>query len=126
MLNVGGRVGFLARPFAAAIVSVLVVAAWPTGARAGKLTYDDILGDWCGEVWNYNFTRDRLTVTYRDERAPRVMKIRRYEFAGEWISVRFRPRGGSVFAEFGLDGRNMVQQPDRLGDSEPRRPFRRC
>ncbi len=110
----------------AAVTAAALFAAIPAAAQADKLTYNDILGAWCGEVFDYNFARDRLTVTYRDERAPLVLRIRRYVFADEWVNVIFRLGGNSVFAEFALDGTSMAQQPATLGGGSPRRPFRRC
>jgi len=103
-----------------------IVLAAMSPAQADKLTLNDILGEWCGEVWNLTFAREQLTITYRDARLPQVQKIRRYVFAEEWVNVIYRQGGNSVFAEFSADGRTMAEQPATLGGTTPRREFRRC
>ena len=110
------------------VAASLALAAMSSEVSAERLTYNDILGDWCDNNAKYSFTRDRLTMSFPTARAQMqvVRKIRRYDFSEEWVSVLFHPGGSLIFAEFSLDGRTMAQQPVEPGDTSVRREFRRC
>jgi hypothetical protein len=105
---------------------VALTMAVSSGAQAAKLSYGNILGNWCGDVTDYSFTRTSLTVTFHSDKSTRVWKIKSYEFSDTWINVNWSFGGNTVFAEFSDDGLRMAQQANTGGDKGPRRPFRRC
>jgi len=86
--------------------------------------YENIAGQWCGDVTDYVFAPNTLTVKFHDNRPTNVFKITKYTYANN--SVRIDWFNGAkevvtVFAEF--SGSKMAQQQN--GD-KPRRPFHRC
>jgi hypothetical protein len=80
---------------------------------ADAMTYKDITGQWCGDVTDYVFTPNTLTVKFHDGRPANMFKITKYTYTND-SSV-------TVFAEF--SGSKMAQQEN---DDKPRRPFHRC
>ena len=84
-----------------------------TADIANATTYEDIAGQWCGDVTDYVFTPNTLTVKFHDGRPANMFKITKYTYTND-CSV-------TVFAEFG--GSKMAQQEN---DDKPRRPFHRC
>jgi hypothetical protein len=108
------------------IAASVMLAAMSSAATVEKLTYRDILGDWCGDDSTYHFSRTELRVSFAHETVERVLEIRRYEFSEEWVNVVFRPAGHVVFAEFSLDGQRMALQPKIDEDNGLRREFHRC
>jgi hypothetical protein len=80
---------------------------------ANATTYEDIAGQWCGDVTDYVFTPNTLTVKFHDGRPANMFKITKYTYTND-SSV-------TVFAEF--SGSKMAQQEN---DDKPRRPFHRC
>src|SRR3974390_2669033 len=96
-----------------------------TSDIANATTYEDIAGQWCGDVTDYVFTPDTLTVKFHDARPANVFKITKYNYANNSVRINWINGVGkesdTVFAEF--SGGKMAQQGS--GD-KPRRPFHRC
>jgi hypothetical protein len=106
---------------ALAMVSVTV------GQSASTLTYDDILGKWCGvssnPYWtNMLFSRDTLTITQLPKKTTVVFKVNHYEFTDTTVSVSYLAGGDrlsptasgkeifqATYADFGSDGKTMSQ-----------------
>ena len=113
-----------------AITVSLVVAALAlatTRAEARDLTYEDILGKWCGEGLTYTISRDRLTVTFRSgDEPPRRNTITDFAFDSDTVTINWldsrnkNERVHTKFTEFSSDGRFMTQVSVRT------RHFRRC
>jgi hypothetical protein len=97
-----------------------------TADIADAMTYEDIAGQWCGDVTDYVFTPDTLTVKFHDARPANVFKITKYTYTND--SVRIHWLNGAdelvmAFAEFSGNKTAMAQQEN---DDKPRRPFHRC
>ena len=92
---------------------------------ANATTYEDIAGQWCGDVTDYVFAPDTLTVKFHDNRPANVFKITKYNYANDSVRINWINGVGkesdTVFAEF--SGSKMAQQG---GGDKPRRAFRRC
>ena len=94
---------------------------------ADATTYKDIAGQWCGDVTDYVFTPNTLTVKFHDGRPANVFKITKYTYTNDSVSIDWLNGDGkesvTVFAEFTGNTTTMTQQQN--GD-KPRRPFHRC
>jgi hypothetical protein len=97
-----------------------------TADVANATTYEDIAGQWCGDVTDYVFTPDMLTVKFHDRRPDNVFKITKYTYSDDSVRVDWLNDDKElvmVFAEFNGSHTTMAQQQD--GD-KPRRAFHRC
>ena len=96
-----------------------------TSDIANATTYEDIAGQWCGDVTDYVFAPNTLTVKFHDNRPANEFKITKYTYANDSVRIDWVNADGkgsvTVFAEFG--GNKMAQQKN---DDKPRRPFHRC
>jgi hypothetical protein len=97
-----------------------------TADMAGATTYEDIAGQWCGDVTDYVFTPDTLTVKFHDNRPANAFKITKYAYTDD--SVRISWLNGAdelvmAFAEFNGSHTAMAQQEN---EGKPRRAFHRC
>ena len=95
-----------------------------TAGIANATTYEDIAGQWCGDVTDYVFAPNTLTVKFHDNRPNNVFKITKYTYANNSVRIDWlngAKESVTVFAEF--SGSKMAQQQN--GD-KPRRPFHRC
>jgi hypothetical protein len=94
---------------------------------ADATTYKDIAGQWCGDVTDYVFTPNTLTVKFHDGRPANAFKITKYTYTNDSVSVDWVNAAGTasvtVFAEFGHNPITMAQQQN---NDKPRRPFHRC
>jgi len=104
------------------VALVALFAGWILTADAA--TYKDIAGQWCGDVTDYIFTPNTLTVKFHDSRPAKAFKITKYTYTDD--SVRIDWLNGvkesvTIFAEF--SGNKMAQQQVR---ELPRRAFHRC
>ena len=54
------------------VALVALFAGWILTANA--TTYEDIAGQWCGDVTDYVFTPDTLTVKFHDNRPANVVQ----------------------------------------------------
>jgi hypothetical protein len=96
-----------------------------TADIANATTYEDIAGQWCGDVTDYVFTPNTLTVKFHDDRPVNVFKITKYNYTNDSVRIDWLNDAGkeavTIFAEF--SGSKMAQQEN---DDKPRRPFHRC
>ena len=61
------------------VVLIALFAGWIlTADIANATTYEDIAGQWCGDVTDYVFTPDTLTVKFHDNRPANLFKITKY------------------------------------------------
>jgi len=107
-------------------VALALFAGWILAAEmANATTYKDIAGQWCGDVTDYVFAPDTLTVKFHDNRSANVFKITKYTYANDSVRIDWVNADGkqsvTVFAEF--VGGKMAQQEN---DGKPRRAFHRC
>ena len=105
---------------------IALYAGWMlTADTAHTTTYEDIAGQWCGDVTDYVFTPNTLTVKFHDDRPANVFKITKYTYSNDSARIDWLNSDGkesvTVFAEF--SGSKMAQQEE--GD-KPRRAFHRC
>jgi len=111
------------------LLALIVVIAVASSAQARALSHTDILGRWCGDTADYDFSPQSLTVTLHSGNAPRPLRVERYEFSETWVVIWWERDGkllNTAFAEFSADRRTMVQLANTSGDYGPRRLFRRC
>jgi hypothetical protein len=94
---------------------------------ADATTYKDIAGQWCGDVTDYVFAPDTLTVKFHDARPANMFKITKYTYTNDSVRIDWVNGAGkesvTVFAEFVGNNTKMAQQQN--GD-KPRRLFHRC
>ena len=94
---------------------------------ANATTPEDIAGQWCGDVTDYDFTPETLTVTFHDSRPAIVFNITKYTYNNNSVRIDWLNDAGkesvTVFDEFIGTATTMAQQEN--GD-KPRRPFHRC
>ena len=58
------------------VALIALFAGWIlTADIANATTYEDIAGQWCGDVTDYVFTPNTLTVKFHDDRPANVFKI---------------------------------------------------
>ena len=110
------------------VALMALFAGWILAAEMANATiYKDIAGQWCGDVTDYVFAPDTLTVKFHDNRSANVFKITKYNYANDSVRINWINGVGkesvTVFAEFGGSTTTMAQQEN--GD-KPRRPFHRC
>ena len=107
---------------------VIAIAAISSGGSAVALTYDDILGKWCGVSTNPNltnllFSRDRLIVFHLANNTQTTLQVDHYEFTDTEVMLYYLAAGtaktqqGSpgnervyaTYRDFGADGKTMIQ-----------------
>jgi hypothetical protein len=105
-------------------VALIVLFASST-LTANATTYEDIAGQWCGDVTDYVFAPNTLTVKFHDARPANVFNIVKYTYTSNSVRIDWLNTDGkesvTIFAEF--SGKAMAQQEN---DDKPRRAFRRC
>ena len=95
-----------------------------TAGIANATTYEDIAGQWCGDVTDYDFAPNTLTVKFHENKPNNVFKITKYTYTNNSVRIDWlhgAKESVTVFAEF--SGSTMAQQQN--GDT-PRRAFHRC
>jgi hypothetical protein len=109
------------------VAAIAILLSTGAADTANAVTYKDIAGQWCGDVTDYVFTPNTLTVKFHDGRSANTFKITKYTYANDSVSIDWVNAAGkgsvNVFAEFGGNPKTMAQQQE--GD-KPRRPFHRC
>ena len=105
---------------------IALFAGWIlTADFANATTYEGIAGQWCGDVTDYVFTPNTLTVKFHDARPANVFKITKYTYTNDSVRIDWLNADGkesvTIFAEF--NGDKMAQQEN---DDKPRRAFHRC
>ena len=107
------------------LATVAILLSAGAADIANATTYEGIAGQWCGDVTDYVFTPNTLTVKFHDARPADVFKITKYTYTNDSVRIDWLNSAGkesvTVFAEF--RGKAMAQQQE--GDN-PRRPFHRC
>jgi len=107
------------------VALIALFAGWILLADiADATTYEDIAGQWCGDVTDYVFAPNTLTVKFHDGRPANVFKITNYTYTNDSVRLDWLNDGKesvTVFAEFSRS--KMAQQQN--GD-KPRRSFHRC
>ena len=108
------------------VALMALFAGWiPLADIADATTYEDIVGQWCGDVTDYVFAPNTLTVKFHDDRPANMFKITKYTYTNDTVRIDWLNADGkesvTVFAEF--SGKAMAQQEN---DDKPRRPFHRC
>src|SRR5262249_31287618 len=111
-----------------AVALIALFAGWILTADIANATrYEDIAGQWCGDVTDYVFTPNALTVKFHDDRPANVFKITKYTYTDDSVLIDWLNADGkesvTVFAEFSGSNTTMAQQEN---DDKPRRPFHRC
>jgi hypothetical protein len=89
-------------------------------------TYEDIAGQWCGDVTDYVFAPDTLTVKFHDGRPDNVFKITKYTYSDDSVGIHWLNGSEELvtaFAEFNGNHTAMAQQEN---EDKPRRAFHRC
>lgn len=105
-------------------LALIMLAGLAGGAYA--LSFKDIAGKWCGVSSNYNFSHNRLIVTFNNGSPTRNFKVTSYEFFDTKVTMHWLNEDKKLFtefSEFSADGRTMAQMKNDVG---PRRPFHRC
>jgi hypothetical protein len=111
----------------AGLAAIAILFSAGTADTAEAVTYKDIAGQWCGDVTDYVFTPNTLTVKFHDGRPANAFKITKYAYTNDSVSIDWVNTAGkgavTIFAEFGGNPITMAQQQN--GD-KPRRSFHRC
>ena len=87
------------------VALIALFAAWIlTADIANAIKYEDIAGQWCGDVTDYVFTPNTLTVKFHDDRPANVFKITKYTYTDDSVRIDWlngTKESVTVFAEFG-------------------------
>ena len=109
------------------LVAIAILPSVGAAVSADAMTYKDIAGRWCGDVTDYVFTPNALTVKFHDGRPANAFKITKYTYNNDSVSIDWVNAAGAasitVFGEFGRNPITMAQQQE---GEKPRRPFHRC
>jgi hypothetical protein len=134
----GEMIGSLFKRFFFALV--LATASVANVKSADTLTYDNILGKWCGAQTNPNWvnlliTRDALTITHLPNKVVNKLSIDHFEFTDTTAIIHYFAAealngvaGKNLFrvsyGDFGADGKSMVQLSNSV---QPRDAYyKRC
>jgi hypothetical protein len=113
------RKGVMRYPWLAAVAFLL------SADIADAMTYKDIAGQWCGEITDYVFAPNSLSVKFHDSRPAETFKITKYTYNDDDVRIDWLNSAGkdavTVFTEFIGNGTMVQQQNDR----GPRRSFKR-
>jgi hypothetical protein len=95
------------------VALIVLLAGWTiTADIANATTYEEIAEQWCGDVTDYVFAPNTLTVKFHDNRPANVFKITKYNYANNSVRINWINGVGkesdTVFAEF--SGSKMAQQ----------------
>jgi hypothetical protein len=108
------------------LAAIAILLSAGAAEVADATTYKDIAGQWCGDVTDYVFTPNTLTVKFHDGRPAKVFKIMKYTYANDTVRIDWvnsaSKESVTVFAEF-IGNATMAQQQN---SDKPRRPFHRC
>src|SRR5215470_7469049 len=96
---------------------IALYTGWILAADIGyATTYEDIAGQWCGDVTDYVFAPNTLTVKFHDDRPANVFKITRYNYTDDSVGISWLNCADElimVFAEFSGNKTTMAQQENR-------------
>src|SRR6516164_1139398 len=66
------------------VALIALFAGWILAAdMADATTYKDVAGRWCGDVTDYVFAPDTLTVKFHDARPANMFKITKYTYTND-------------------------------------------
>jgi hypothetical protein len=109
------------------LAAAIILLSASAADTADAVTYKDLAGQWCGDVTDYVFGPNTLTVKFHDGRPANMFKITKYTYTNDGVSIDWVNAAGkasvTVFAEFSGSPATMAQQQN--GD-KPRRSFHRC
>ena len=109
------------------VALIALFAGWIlTAEMANATTPEDIAGQWCGDVTDYIFAPDTLTVKFHDGRPANVFKITKYTYTNDSVRINWLNGAHELvisFAEFNGSHTAMAQQES---EDKPRRAFHRC
>ena len=70
------------------VAIIALFAGWIlTSDTANATTYEDIAGQWCGDVTDYVFTPNTLSVKFHDDRPANVFKITKYTYTNDTVRI---------------------------------------
>jgi hypothetical protein len=105
-------------------------------SSAAEVSFDDLVGRWCGEITDYKFSKDTLDVTFH-KGGSKMLKIAKVTVRNDqsinidWVGERADATTNNTI--FRLEGdRTLIQLPNvddsgkPEGDKGPRREFHRC
>ena len=70
------------------VAIIALFAGWIlTADTANATTYEDIAGQWCGDVTDYVFTPNTLSVKFHDDRPANVFKITKYTYTNDTVRI---------------------------------------
>ena len=73
-----------------AVAHIALFAGWILAAdSANATTYEDIARQWCGDVTDYVFAPNTLTVKFHDGRPANVFKITKYNYANDSVRINW-------------------------------------
>ena len=109
------------------VALIASLAGWILAADiANATTYEDIAGQWCGDVSNYVFTPDTLTVKFHDDRPVNVFKITKYTYTDDSVGIDWLNGDEKLFTSFAEFSGNKTTMAQQGKDDQPRRAFHRC
>ena len=80
--------------------TVALIALFPgwilTADIANATTYEDIAGQWCGDITDYVFAPNTLTVKFHDNRPNNVFKVTKYTYANNSVRIGWRSRRTAI------------------------------
>ena len=69
------------------LVAIAILPSVGAADAANATTYQDIAGQWCGDVTDYVFTPETLTVKFHDPRPGNVFKITKYSYTNDSVRI---------------------------------------
>ncbi len=114
---------------ACTIFTALALAALsPAPLEAAEVSFEELLGRWCGQQSDYVFSPKQLTITFVPGGQTRVLEIAKVKTTGERISVYWKPEHPKGYTTFMLTtgGQLLVQLANEGGDKGPQRKFIKC
>jgi hypothetical protein len=70
------------------VALIALFAGWvQTADIANATTYEDIAGQWCGDVTDYVFTPNTLTVKFHDDRPANVFEKTKYTYINDSVHI---------------------------------------
>jgi hypothetical protein len=102
--------------YACAAIAILLSGGATDTACA--VTYKDIAGQWCGDVTDYVFTPNTLTVKFHDGRPANAFKITKYTYNNDSVSIDWVSAAGKGV---GHCFRGIRRQPNHHGATAERR-----
>ena len=109
------------------LVVIAILLSAGAADTVDATTYKDIAGQWCGDVTDYTFTANTLTVKFHDGRPDNAFKITKYTYTNDSVSIDWvNAAGAASVTVFGEFGRNPITMAQEQNGDKPRRSFHRC